>query len=178
VKTRIGIVLLAVAAIVPISAIVGPGVASAKTAKPSLQCNVTGSAKISPGVSETAAVQTLTVTLTLSGCTDSSVSGITGSSAGTTSATGKKPETCANLVGASKPTKTVTTINWNNGSMSGVNYKTVLNGTSGTASGKVTSGSFDKGKLSSSIAYQPGAGQNCTTTPLTSATITGTFTIS
>jgi hypothetical protein len=139
---------------------------------------VTGSAKISPGISETPNKQTLSVTLTLSGCTGSSVAGITSAAPGSSTATGKTAETCANLTEAGKPIKTTTTIDWNNGTTSGVTYKTVLDAGTGTATGKVTSGSFDKGKISSSVSYTPGAGQNCTTTPVSSATISGTFTIS
>jgi hypothetical protein len=179
VKMRIGIGLLAVAAIIPVGAVVGTGVAgAAKAPKPSLSCKVSGSATISPGVSETPNKQTLSVTLTLSGCTDSSVAGITGAAPGSSTATGKTAETCANLTEAGKPIKTTTTIDWNNGSTSGVTYKTILNSGSGTAAGKVTSGSFDKGKIASSVTYTAGAGQNCISTPLTSATISGTFTIS
>jgi len=77
----------------------------------------------------------------------------------------------------SKPTTTKTTIDWNNGSTSGVDYKTVLDSGSATAAGKVTSGTFAKGKLTSSLSYVPGAGQDCTTVPLTSATLSGTFNI-
>jgi hypothetical protein len=77
-----------------------------------------------------------------------------------------------------KPAKTVTTINWNDGSTSNVNYKTVLNAGTATASGKVTGGTFAKGKLSSTSTLTPGAGQDCVTVPITSLTISGTFTIS
>ena len=126
-KPRLSTVLLILAATIPVGVAVGSGSAlAAKAPKPAISCNVSGTATISPGVSETAAKQTLTVTITLSGCTGSSVAGITGSSAGTTKATGKTAETCANLTEPSKPVTTKTTIDWNNGSTSGVDYKTVL----------------------------------------------------
>jgi hypothetical protein len=71
----------------------------------------------------------------------------------------------------------VTTINWNNGATSGDKYKTTLLAGSATTKGKITSGAFAKGKIASSASYTVGAGQNCTTVPITSATVTGTFKI-
>jgi hypothetical protein len=177
VRTRFGAVLLLVGAVIPVSVIVGAVPASAKGVKPAITCTVTGSATISPGVSETPQKQTLTVTTSLSGCTNSSVAGITGSSPTTTSATGKKPESCANLAEKSKPTKTDSTIDWNNGDTSADSYKTTLDAGSATVAGKITSGTFDKGKITGSLTYTVGAGQNCTSVPVTSATITGTFQI-
>ena len=103
-------------------------------------------ATISPGVSNTPAKQTLTVTTSLSGCTHSSVAGITSSGSNTTVSTGKKPETCASLATKSKPVKTVNTIDWNNGDTSVDSYSTTLDAGSATVKGKITSGTFDKGK--------------------------------
>jgi hypothetical protein len=178
VKPRLSTVLLIVAGTVPLGVVVGSGPAlAAKAPKPNISCNVTGTATVSPGVSNTAAKQTLTTTLTLSGCTGSSVAGITGASPGTTSAKGKTAETCADLTKPSKPATTKTTISWNNGTTSAVVYKTVLNSGTATAAGKVTSGTFKGGKLTSNVTFTVGAGQNCTSVPITSATISGTFNI-
>jgi len=174
-KARVSAVLIIVAATIPGAMILSSQTAWAKGPAPSISCTVSGKATLSPGISNTPAKQTLTVTLQLSKCTGSSVAGITGSSPGSSSATGKTTETCANLTKPSAPIKTTTTIDWNNGTTSGVTYTTVLNSGTGTSTGKVTSGTFAKGKISATITYIPG--QNCTTVALTSATISGTFSI-
>lgn len=177
---RLGAVLVAM--VIPISFFAVSGTAMAKAAAPSLSCNVSGTFKISPGLSNTPAKQTLTVTLQLSGCTGSSIPGITGDSASTSpGATSKTTETCANLTEEGKPTTTKNApADWNNGQTSAFTYKTTL-GDPGpgeaTASGKVSSGDFKKGKIAALIKDTPGAGQNCTTTPLTSGTVSGTFNI-
>jgi hypothetical protein len=74
--------------------------------------------------------------------------------------------------------KTVNTIDWNNGDTSVDSYSTTLDGATATVKGKTTSGTFDKGKVAGSVSYTPGAGRNCTSVPLTSATLSGTYTIS
>ena len=74
--------------------------------------------------------------------------------------------------------KTLGTIHWNNSTSSGDKYKTTLRlGQPATLKGKITSGTFAKGKATASLNYTYGPGQNCLTVPITSATITGTFTI-
>lgn len=176
---RVAIVLAAVAAFVA-SGVIGAVPAAAKGPKgppPSLSCTLTGSATISPGLSSTAAVQTITVTTRLSSCTGSSVPGITSSSSGTTSSTSKKVEDCAAL-GKKSVTKTVSTIDWNTGATSSDTYKTALVAGSATSKGKITSGPFAKGKLSASLTYDITAGQNCTSVPITSASLSGAFSIS
>jgi hypothetical protein len=152
-----------------------PGVAwAASGPPPSLSCTLSGSATISPGLSSNAAIQTITVTVHLSSCTGSSVPGITSSSPGTTSSTSKKAENCSSLT-KKAVSKTVDTIHWNNGMTSGEKYKTTLLAGSATTKGKILSGAFAKGKTAASSTYTVGAGQNCTTVPITSAAITGTF---
>jgi hypothetical protein len=177
-KTRLGTVLLAVAAISPIMlvAAAGPAVAGSK---PTISCTISGSATISPGITGTPAIQTLTVTTSLSGCTKSSVAGITSSSPTTTSSTGTSTETCANLTEKSKPVTTDSSINWNNGDTSTDTYSTTLDKGKGKVKGSITAGTFDGGKIKASLTYTIGAGENCTTAhPVDSATITGTFKIS
>jgi hypothetical protein len=178
-KMRFGAILMLVSAM-SIGIVVGAGPAGAKKApKPSLTCQVSGSATINPGVSNTPAIQTLTVTTTLSGCTNSSVTGITSAAANTQQTTGKTPEDCASLVKKSKPVATVGQVaHWNNGDTSTSTYKTQLDAGNATIKGKVTAGDFAKGKIVGSLTYTLGNGQNCTTVPVTSATISGTFTIS
>jgi hypothetical protein len=182
VTTRFGKVLLVVAAIVPMGVAVAAAPAGAsKAPKPAITCKVTGSATISPGVSSTPADQTLTVTLSLSGCTGSSVAGITGTSkSGTTTEVGKTPESCSSLTAKGKPTKSTGTISWNNGTTSTETVKSTL-GDPGpgetTVAGKITAGTFLKGKVASSLTDTLGAGQNCLTVPVTSATVAGTYTI-
>ena len=178
-KIRFGAILMLVSAM-SIGIVAGAGPATAKKApKPSLSCQVTGTAKISPGVSSTAAIQTLTVTTNLVSCTGSSVAGVTGTSqANTSSTTSKKPENCTTLVTPGKPVATKGQVaHWNNGDTSTSTYKTTLDAGTATIAGKVTAGDFAKGKIAGSLSYTVGAGQNCTTVPVTSATITGTFTI-
>jgi len=180
VKLRLVTVLLAGAALVPLTVAGVAGVASPAGAvsKPTISCTLLGTATISPGVSNTPAIQTLTVTTSLPKCTKSSVSGITSSSPSTTSSKGTTPESCADLLKKSKPVTTNSTINWNNGDTSTDTYKTVLDAGSATVKGTITGGdAFAGGKLKASITYTPGAGQNCTTVPLTSATLSGTFEI-
>jgi hypothetical protein len=174
--------MLVVAAVVPIGVVVAAGPAGAsKAPKPAITCKVTGTATISPGVSTTPAKQTLTVTLSLSNCTGSSVAGITGTSkSGTTTETGKTPESCASLTQEGKPTKSTGTINWNNATTSVEAVKSTL-GDPGpgetTVAGKITSGTFQKGKVAAALTDTLGPGQNCTTVPVTSATVSGTYTI-
>ena len=94
---RLGAVALAM--MIPISffAVSGTAVAKTKAPKPSLTCNISGTFTISPGLSNTPAKQTLTVKLQLSGCTNSSIPGMTGDSLSTTpGVTSKTTETCAN----------------------------------------------------------------------------------
>jgi hypothetical protein len=177
-RIRLVSALVVVAAIVPVSATLAAGPAAAAKPKPSITCTITGTATISPGVSNTPAKQTLTVTTSLSDCTHSSVAGITSSGSNTTVSTGKKPETCASLATKSKPVKTVNTIDWNNGDTSVDSYSTTLDAGSATVKGKITSGTFDKGKVAASVTYTPGPGQTCGSVPLTSATLSGTYTIS
>jgi len=172
-RTRFAAVVLILGAFVATGSVAG---AAGPKVKPSISCTITGTATISPGLSSSLAVQTITVTTTLSGCSGSSVAGITGSSSGTTSSTGKKPSNCASLLKKSV-TKTTSSIKWNNGDTSGDLYKTTLFGGTANAKGKITSGDFAKGKLLSTLSYSLGAGQNCSTIPITSATLTGTFTI-
>ncbi|MGH9016857.1 MAG: hypothetical protein ACRDY1_03830 [Acidimicrobiales bacterium] len=183
-RTRLGKVILVAAAVIPTGVVVAAGPAGAKTKAPppSIACKVTGSATISPGVSETPAKQTLTVTLSLSSCTGSSVAGITGTSqSGSTTEKGKTPETCASLLEPGTPTKSKGTINWNNGTTSMESVTSTL-GDPGpgesTVTGKISKGTFKKGKVAAALTDTLGAGQNCTSVPVTSATITGTYTIS
>jgi hypothetical protein len=174
---------LVVAAVIPATVMVaaGPAIAKGKAPAPGITCNVTGNATISPGVSSTPAKQTLTVTLSLSGCTGSTVSGITGTSqSGTTTEVGKTPESCSNLTSAGKPTKSTGTINWNNGTTSTEAIKSVIGDPSEgktTVTGKITAGTFLKGKVAALLTDTPGPGQDCVGKPLTSATITGTYQI-
>jgi hypothetical protein len=176
---RLGAVLVVM--LIPIGFFAVSGTAGALT-KPSLSCNISGTFTISPGLSPTPAIQTLTVTLQLSGCTNSSIPGITNDSSYTgPGVTSKTTETCANLTEKGKPTTTKNApADWNNGQTSAFTYKTTL-GDPGPgqaiAKGKVTSGDFKKGKIAALLSDTPGAGQNCTTTPLTSGTISGTFNI-
>jgi hypothetical protein len=179
---RLGAVMVAMLIPVGLFAVSGTAVAKTKAPKPALQCSVTGTFTISPGLSNTPAKQTLTVTLQLVNCTNSSVPGITGDSASTSpGVTSKTTETCANLTEEGKPTTTKNApASWNNGDSSTFTYKTTL-GDPGpgqsTASGKVVSGDFKKGKIAALISDTPGPGQNCSTTPLTSGTISGSFNI-
>jgi hypothetical protein len=177
VKTRLGTVLLVAAAISPITllAAAGPAVAGSK---PAISCTISGTATISPGVSNTPNIQTLTVTTHLSGCKKSSVPGITGSSNTTTSSTGTSPETCADLTKKSKPVTTNSSIDWIPSTTSTDTYKSTLKSGKAKVAGSITSGTFNGGKLKASLTYTVGAGQTCTTVPITSATITGTFKIS
>ena len=73
--------------------------------------------------------------------------------------------------------KTNSSISWNNSDTSTDSYKTTLDAGRATVTGKITGGTFDKGKIAGSLTYTLGAGQNCTTVPVTSATISGTFKI-
>jgi hypothetical protein len=159
----------------------GPAMAKTKAPKPSLSCQVTGSAQISPGITQTAEIQTLTVTTSLVNCTGTSVPGVTGTATpNTSSTTGTKPENCSSLGKKSKPVTTTGQVaHWNNGDTSTSTYKTQLDVGTATIKGKVTAGDFAKGKITGTLAYQLGAGEECTTaSPVNSATITGTFTIS
>jgi hypothetical protein len=177
---RLGAVLLAM--IIPVGFFVVSGTAVAKAVKPNLTCSITGTFKVSPGLSETPAKQTLTVTLQLVSCKNSSIPGITNDASSTSpGVTSKTTETCANLSEEGKPTTTKNApADWNNGQTSTFTYKTTL-GDPGpgqaTAEGKVVSGDFKKGKIAALLSDKPGAGQDCKTTPLTSGTITGTFNI-
>jgi len=142
---------------------------------------VSGTATISPGVSTVPAKQTLTVTLSLSGCTGSSVAGITGTStSGTSVEKGKTPTSCSSLTTQGTPTKSKGTINWNNATTSNESVVSTL-GDPGPGqtlvTGKITSGTFKKGKVVAALTDTLGAGQNCTTVPVTSATVGGKYTI-
>jgi len=161
---------------------VGAGSAQAKTkkVKPNISCALSGVATVSPGLSPTLAIQTLSVTTSLASCTNSTVQGITGSSgSATTRSTGKKPSNC--LSAAGKPTVSKVpsaVIHWNNSTSSTWKYKTTLRlGQPATLKGKILSGTFAKGKVTATLHYTYGPGQNCLTTPITSAVITGTFNI-
>jgi hypothetical protein len=168
---------LVIGAISPITllAAAGPAVAGSK---PTISCTISGSATISPGVSNTPHIQTLTVTTSLSGCKKSSVPGITSSSPTTTSSVGTSPETCADLAKKSKPVTTNSSINWNNSDTSTDTYSSTLDKGKAKVAGKITAETFDGGKIKASLTYTLGVGQNCSTVPVTSATITGTFKIS
>jgi hypothetical protein len=183
VKTRLGKTLLIVAAVIPATVLVaaGPAGAKAKGPAPAINCNVTGTGTLVPGLSSTPAKQTLTVTLNLSGCTGSSVAGITATSqSGTTVEKGKTAVDCSSLTTEGKPTASTGTINWNNGTTSTEKVKSTL-GDPGpgqtTVAGKITAGTFQKGKVAATLGDTPGAGQNCTTKPITSVTISGTYSI-
>jgi hypothetical protein len=157
---------VAIAAISPITllAVTGPAVAGSK---PTISCTISGTATITPGVSTVPAIQTLSVTTHLSGCTKSSVAGITGSS-----------DTCANLAKKSKPVTTNSSINWNTGPPSTDTYSSTLDKGKAKVKGSITSGPFNAGKIKAALTYTIGAGETCTTAhPVDSATITGTFKI-
>ena len=177
VKTRLGTVILAIAAISPITllAATGPAVAGSK---PTISCTISGNATISPGVSNSPQLQTLTVTTHLSGCKKSSVPGITSSSNTMTSSTGTTTEDCADLAKKSAPVTTNSSINWNNHDTSTDTYSSTLDAGKATVTGSITGGTFKGGKIKGKLKYKLGAGQNCTKVPVTSATITGTFKIS
>jgi hypothetical protein len=168
---------LVIGAISPITLLAagGPAVAGSK---PTISCTISGSATISPGVSTVGHIQTLTVTTSLSGCKKSSVPGITSSSPTTTSSVGTSPETCADLAKKSKPVTTNSSINWNNSDTSTDTYSSTLKSGKAKVAGSITSGTFNGGKLKASLTYTITSGQNCTSVPITSATITGTFKIS
>jgi hypothetical protein len=179
---RLGAVLVVMMIPIGVFAVSGPA-GAAKAPAPSLSCSVSGTFKITPGLSNTPAKQTLSVTIQLSGCKNSSIAGISGDSSSTSpGVTSKTTETCANLTEEGKPTTTKNApADWNNGQTSAFTYKTTL-GDPGpgqsTAAGKVVSGDFKKGKIAALISDTPGKGQDCTSTPLTSGTLSGTFNIS
>ncbi len=177
-KMRFRVTFSVIAAAIAVSAVVAvsPAVAKTKT-KPNLSCELTGAAIISPGLSSTPAIQTITVITSLSSCSGSTVPGISSSSPSSTSSTSKKPESCSAL-GKKSVTKTPNSaISWNNGDTSSDTYKTTLLLGSATVKGKITGGDFKKGKIAATLSYDLGAGQNCTSVPITSATLTGTFNI-
>jgi hypothetical protein len=181
-KARRGTLVVVASLLISTATVLGAGPAVARTAKvkPAISCTLTGVATVTPGLSTTLAVQTISVTSSLSSCTGSSVPGITASSgSSTTSSTGKKPSNCASAAGKPSVSKVpFGTINWNNATSSTDKYKTTLKlGQPATLKGKILSGTFDKGKVTASLTYTYGPGQNCVSTPITSATITGTFTI-
>jgi hypothetical protein len=167
--------LLVVAAVISVSAVVGVGPAVAKT-KPNISCTLTGTATVSPGLSPISAIQTITVTTSLSGCTGSTVAGITGtSSSTTTSGAGKKASNCSSL-GKKSVTKTPSSvIHWNNGQTSTDTYKTSLLAITATVKGKISGGDFLHGKVKAMLTYIPNG--DCTHVPITSATLSGTFNI-
>jgi len=181
-RTRFATLLLLVAAAIPICAIVGAGPAAAKGGKHKIQCDVTGSVTFSPGLSTTPATQVQSVSLQLVNCTNSSVAAITSSKPESSGIVSNVPWDCATLT-----TRTTTSIPggaiaWTNsqGTVVGTSsdiYNLTLGSGTITLAGKITAGSFNKGKLSANLTYQVGAGQDCTNTPITSATIVSPSTL-
>ena len=180
----------AVSAILIIStSVVGVFAASASAkatkVKPSLSCDVTGTATISPGISTNPAIQTLTVTTSLVDCVNSSVEGITGTSEpNQTVTTGTKTEVCKQLGKKGKPIVTSDQVaDWNYDNLTSTStYKTTLNklpGGPGTATiaGKVVSGTFAKGKITGLLTYTLTSTQCTPADPIQGATISGTFDI-
>jgi len=144
-----------------------------KAAAPTITCSLSGSGTISPGIGQKAAAQTITSSTKFSGCT-SSIKGITGSSASTTT-THEKPLDCSDLT-KTGVTKSTSTIDWNNGTTSTESVSTTE--PAGTESGKITSGEFNKDTVSGTVTYVPNAGFCSGTTTLNAITISGSITIS
>jgi hypothetical protein len=141
--------------------------------------SVTGSGTVSPPITPTNTQKNvISSTASFSGCTGQEASGTVVSTQTTVAAA-----TCANL--ATPPPKgTVTstgtfTITWGDGTTSSGTIKAKSSG-SATVPGpiieKITSGHFflagHTTKSKTTLALTPGAGQNCTTVPISSFTFT------
>jgi hypothetical protein len=165
------IVRAATAAALVLSVVIVAGPAGAAVGT---SCKVSiGRATIAPGLSSVPAVQTITATTTLSGCTGGGVT------AGTGRATLKLGATdCTGLAkGASKEALTET-VTWN-GRKASTFTGTTLSGTGArvlqaTISGTVTVGLFKGSRVSTTFAYSVNRGETCSkTTAITGLSIKG-----
>jgi len=127
-------------------------------------CQLAGSANFTPGLSTTSQNFSFTFTGALSGC-QGSVSGLTG---GTIVASGSGTGTCGNSTAAG-----TATVTWNDGTLSDVSFTT--NGAAAVVavSETVNTGHFAGDSGAAQLAFQPDAGQDCATVPVTSATFNG-----
>jgi hypothetical protein len=142
--------------------------------------SVTGSGTVSPPISPTnTSKNTISSTASFSGCTGQETSGTV-----TSTQTTVAPATCAGLVNV-PPKGTVTstgkfTIKWGDGTTSSGSIKSESGGpplgTPGIVIEKITSGHFFLAghvtKSKTTISTTPGAGQDCTTVPISTFTFT------
>jgi len=175
-QRKLGTILVAVAVTLPSALLAGGGVAVAKAPRQTIACTLTGNGTVSPGISSTAAAQTITLTTQLTGCTGS-IPGITQSSQESGTPVTTTPVSCTSSTTPSRSHSTSVTIDWNNATTSAVKFKLILKGATASLQGKVTSGTFAKEKLTGSVSVAPGAGQNCITTPITTFSVSGSISI-
>jgi hypothetical protein len=145
--------------------------------------HVTGSGTVTPPVSPTNTMKNVvTSTGTFTGCTGQETSGTV-----TSTTTSVSAGTCASL-GSPSPKGTITatgtfTVHWGDGSVSSGTMKTKSTGPTGAPGTtiviqKITSGKFFKAghitKTKVTLMLVPGAGQNCTTVPISTFTFSNT----
>ena len=152
--------------------ILAPGVlaaAPAGAASGTVCATQTGSATVTPGITQRATNVTISVKETLSGCKGGGVT--TGSEVASIAS---KAATCNGL--ARQGTKTgpfAAKITWNNKKTSTLSLTTVSYGLNATVTGTVKSGLFAGQKVTTAIQYTMSQG-TCNTTPLTALAIKGT----
>jgi len=171
-KRHIAVFLLGTAVVFPGAVLLTAGPAGASGSN---SCSLSGSGTITPGISSTAAKQTLKVYTSLTGCTGSTsiVSGTNKLS----KSKSKKAESCATL-GMTTTSKQKSVTTWNTGAKTTSTYTLTLTAGSATLSGKVTAGLFKGDSFSGTATFLPGTGQDCTTTPITSVSISGSVSLS
>lgn len=171
-KRHIAVLLLGTAAVFPGAVFL---TASPAGASGSNSCSLSGTGTITPGISNTPAKQTLKVSTSLTGYTGSDPS-ITSGTNKPTKSKSKTKESCSTLLGTTTSTQKSTTT-WNTGAKTTSKYTLILTAGSATLSGTVTAGLFKGDSFSGTATFVPGAGQDCTTTPITSVTISGTVSL-
>lgn len=140
------------------------GAAATANASASTTCTTSLSATFTPGVGPTGSAQTIAVTGTLAGCSGGVVS--RGKFHGSLSSA---DFSCAGGVATGH-----LHVRWNTGATSGIHVSVTLSGASVTIAGKVKKGLFAGDTAGASLSLVSATG-NCTTTPITAATFTGTL---
>ena len=161
---RVALSALAVA-LVTASALTAHGVRfSASAAASAVNCEITGTANLSPGVTVTPKATSYTFTGTLKSCAGTDKTAKTGS----VSAAGAGKLSCAE--GTSKGTSTVT---WSNGQSSTISFSTTDAASGVLVNGSVTGGEFAGDKVGGVLNFVTTQAKLCTSTGLTTLSFTG-----
>jgi hypothetical protein len=138
--------------------------AATANAATSTTCTTGISATFTPGLGTTGSAQTVAVTGKVAGCSGGVVSG--GKIHGSMSS--------ANFSCAGGVATGHLHVRWNTGATSSIHVSVTLSGTSVAIAGKVKKGLFVGDTAGASLSLT-GLTGNCTTSPVTAATFTGTF---